>query len=55
MENLVQPAGAQPGQGYLKRAPVCPSGGEYTLNPIGQDPTCSIGAETGAFEKHVLP
>ena len=25
--------------------PVCPDGGTYTINPIGQDPTCSIGGE----------
>lgn len=27
---------------YLKKAPECPAGGEYKLNPIGTDPVCSI-------------
>lgn len=28
---------------YLKHGmPKCPAGGEYTLNPVGQPPTCSI-------------
>ncbi len=29
---------------YIKgaRMPVCPQGGTYTLNPIGQEPACSI-------------
>lgn len=26
---------------YIKNAPVCPSGGDYTVNDIGADPTCS--------------
>lgn len=31
---------------YLDRGmPFCPSGGEYTLNPISAFPTCSLGAE----------
>src|SRR5689334_21564372 len=34
---------------YLKTKPICPSGGTYTLNVIGANPTCSIGG------KHVLP
>ncbi len=33
--------------GYLKKEPICPSGGDYTVNPIGTDPTCSIGAQNG--------
>jgi len=24
---------------------LCPDGGTYTINPVGQDPTCSIGGE----------
>ncbi len=28
-------------EGYIKKAPVCPAGGEYTANPIGTDPVCS--------------
>jgi hypothetical protein len=27
---------------YLRRWPVCPSGGTYTINPLGEAPTCSI-------------
>src|SRR5215471_9956351 len=30
------------------QAPVCPSGGVYTLNAVGQKPTCSV-------QGHVLP
>ena len=26
---------------YLKREPVCPAGGTYTVDAIGTDPTCS--------------
>ena len=33
---------------YLKRWPACPSGGTYTINNVGTDPTCSIAG-------HVLP
>jgi len=29
---------------YLRREPVCPRGGTYTLGKIGEDPTCSCGA-----------
>lgn len=33
---------------YIKgaRMPVCPQGGTYTLNPIGEDPTCTIPGHT---------
>ena len=27
---------------YMKRYPTCPSGGTYTNNAVGADPTCSI-------------
>lgn len=27
---------------YMKRYPACPSGGTYTNNAVGADPTCSI-------------
>jgi general secretion pathway protein G len=33
---------------YLHRWPVCPAGGTYTINAVGQNPTCSIPG-------HVLP
>jgi hypothetical protein len=33
---------------YIGRWPVCPSGGTYSINPIGEPPTCS-------FSGHKLP
>jgi type II secretory pathway pseudopilin PulG len=35
--------------------PVCPGGGAYTLNTIGVDPTCSIGATIANAPAHALP
>ncbi|MCL5270244.1 MAG: hypothetical protein M1457_06795 [bacterium] len=32
----------------LKRRPICPAGGKYSVNPIGQLPTCS-------YPGHVVP
>ncbi|MBX7245936.1 MAG: hypothetical protein K1X53_10590 [Candidatus Sumerlaeaceae bacterium] len=32
---------------YLKRMPVCPDGGVYTIGKVGEPPTCSIGKEKG--------
>jgi competence protein ComGC len=30
---------------YIKgQFPVCPSGGTYSINPVGTEPLCSIGA-----------
>jgi prepilin-type N-terminal cleavage/methylation domain-containing protein len=40
--------------GYIKREPNCPSGGSYTPNNIGTDPTCSIGTSNSPFTAHVL-
>lgn len=34
---------------YLKADPICPAGGTYNIQPLGQDATCSIGGT------HVLP
>lgn len=34
---------------YLRSEPVCPAGGTYTVNPVGTDPTCSLGGD------HSLP
>ncbi|MCL5104790.1 MAG: type II secretion system GspH family protein [Armatimonadetes bacterium] len=34
--------------GYVKSTPACPAGGSYTINPIGENPTCTVAA-------HVLP
>lgn len=28
---------------YIKQAPVCPSGGTYTINSLSVDPNCSVG------------
>ena len=33
--------------------PGCPAGGTYTVNPIGQNPTCSLS--TLAQNPHILP
>jgi prepilin-type N-terminal cleavage/methylation domain-containing protein len=39
---------------YIKgNVPLCPSGGSYTVNNLGTDPTCSIG--TNAAVPHILP
>lgn len=34
---------------YLKNSatPVCPRGGAYSNNPVGTNPTCSLGATLG--------
>jgi len=36
--------------------PACPSNGAYTLNPIGQPPTCSMGdnGTTSTLDDHVI-
>ena len=54
-QNLLDPeATGKLGMGYLKSKPVCPSGGTYTLNNIGTDPTCSIGITKGEGRFHTL-
>lgn len=41
---------------YLKRTPVCPSGGTYTQTlTVGTDPTCTIGTTSDPYVHHVLP
>ncbi len=30
---------------FLKKYAPCPAGGSYVVNPVGQDPICTIGAE----------
>ena len=35
-------------ENYLRRKPVCPWGGIYTLNAVSNAPTCNVA-------KHVLP
>ena len=39
--DLVAPAGSL--NGYIRRTPVCRSGGIYTLGEVREQPTCSIG------------
>jgi len=34
---------------YIKSDPVCPSGGNYLENTLGETPTCTVGGT------HVLP
>ena len=36
---------ATDGSGYIKKQPVCPGGGTYTIGNIGTDPTCSLGGD----------
>ncbi len=40
-DDIVDSSGA--GKGYLKKEPNEPSGGAYTVNVIGEDPTCDTG------------
>jgi general secretion pathway protein G len=45
---------------YLKRTPLCPSGGDYSGSAVdtfvvGSDPTCSIGSSSDPFVHHVIP
>lgn len=54
-QDLLQPAGAGAGQGYLKSEPKCPSGGTYTIQPIGTAPECSEYDAASPFIKHELP
>lgn len=53
--DLVQPAGAPQGDGYLRSAVECPSGGTYSVAAVGDPPDCSIGAGDPQFPPHVLP
>ena len=55
-DDLLSPPGSTgTNQGYLKVVPRCPADGVYTANPIGTDPTCSIGSLTAPYEPHVMP
>lgn len=29
---------------YIKKEPICPSGGDYTVGAVGEDPTCSYAS-----------
>lgn len=54
-DDLLSPPGTTgPNQGFLKVVPRCPAYGIYTANPIGVDPTCSIGSSAGPFAPHIL-
>lgn len=48
----VYPADLSPD--YLRGGPfpICPTGGTYTVNPIGEHPTCSL---SGSNPPHVYP
>ena len=41
---------------FLKSAPVCPSGGEYTLGRLDFHPVCSVGTQgtDETYDDHVL-
>jgi len=41
---------------YIKARPMCPSSGDYTIDVIGTDPTCSIGnqGDADASNDHLL-
>jgi prepilin-type N-terminal cleavage/methylation domain-containing protein len=41
--------------GYVKKEPLCPSGGDYTTNAVGTDPVCSIGTSNDPFIPHTMP
>jgi len=45
------------GTGYLKKKPVCPAGGEYSANPVNEDPTCSYSGQElfDSTAPHKLP
>lgn len=45
IDQLVVPPGSEGinKAGFLQVIPKCPGRGTYTPNPIGEDPTCSIG------------
>ena len=42
---------AADGSGYLKKQPVCPASGTYTIDAVNQDASCSIVAPVDHNEK----
>ncbi|MFP4380837.1 MAG: competence type IV pilus major pilin ComGC [Candidatus Sumerlaeia bacterium] len=40
---------------YVKKAPVCPGGGTYTIGAVGTDPSCDSGDQDVDKVLHVLP
>ena len=39
---------------YMKGVPLCPSGGDYTINRLSEVPTCSIGGNVSNADSHVV-
>lgn len=54
MAALTNPNGCADGEGYLKKVPACPSTGDYAVNNVGTDPSCSIGSSNPPFTPHIL-
>ncbi|MBI1785105.1 prepilin-type N-terminal cleavage/methylation domain-containing protein [Candidatus Sumerlaeota bacterium] len=43
------------GAGYLKNMPNEPSGGSYSINAVGEDPTCSTGYDGHNIQQLGIP
>lgn len=39
---------------YIRKTPICPSSGEYTINPVSANPACSLATPAGEFA-HTFP
>jgi prepilin-type N-terminal cleavage/methylation domain-containing protein len=39
---------------YIRKSPVCPSSGTYTINDMQTDPACSLSVNNNGFE-HTFP
>jgi len=39
---------------YIRKSPVCPGDGAYTIGNLNTDPSCSLSQNNGGFE-HVFP
>jgi prepilin-type N-terminal cleavage/methylation domain-containing protein len=52
--DLLHPAGASLGSGFLRSEPFCNAGGTYQCTTIGVAPTCTIGTTNNPFAPHVL-
>jgi len=39
---------------YIRKSPVCPSSGTYTINAVNVDPACSLSVNNDGFE-HTFP
>lgn len=50
MSDLIEGSGS----GYLKKEPLCPAGGNYSVNPIGQDATCDYVVTMSNIPPHEL-